>query len=84
MTKSLRAFFLPHFGRTFPFSEPLIGGKGEELKPFKRLETDSSFQTRSYCCFVEWLTICSNLDEYALKLHNDEKDTAFSVKTVCY
>ena len=24
VTKSLRAFFLPHLGRTFPFSKPLI------------------------------------------------------------
>ena len=24
VTKSLGAFFLPHFGRTFPFSKPLI------------------------------------------------------------
>ena len=24
MTKSLRAIFLPHLGRTFPFDQPLI------------------------------------------------------------
>ena len=24
VAKSLRAFFLPHFGGTFPFGEPLI------------------------------------------------------------
>ena len=24
VTKSLRAFFLPHLGRSFPFSKPLI------------------------------------------------------------
>ena len=35
VTKSLRAFFLPHLERTFPFGEPLIGGEGEELKSFK-------------------------------------------------
>ena len=35
VTKSLGAFFLPHLGRTFPFSKPLIWGEGEELKPFK-------------------------------------------------
>ena len=38
------------------------------------MEPDSGFQMRSYCCSVEWLTTCSNLDEYALKLHNDDRD----------
>ena len=33
VTKSLRAFFLSHLGRTFPFSKS--GGEEEELKPFK-------------------------------------------------
>ena len=48
------------------------------------METDSGFQTRSYCYFVEWLTTCSNLDKYALKLHSDDRDTASSVETICY
>ena len=43
------------------------------------METNSSFQMRSYCCYVEWLTTCSNLDEYALKLHSDDRDTASSI-----
>jgi len=43
------------------------------------METDSGFQTRSYYYFVEWLTTCSNLDEYALKLHSDDRDAAFSI-----
>ena len=33
MIESLGAFFLSHFGRTFPFSKS--GGEEEELKPFK-------------------------------------------------
>ena len=45
------------------------------------METDSSFWTRAYYCFVEWLTTCNNLDEYALKLHNDDKNAASSVET---
>jgi len=48
------------------------------------METDSGFQTRSYYYFVEWLVICSNLDEYALKLYNDDKNAASSVEIVCY
>ena len=47
------------------------------------MEIDSGFWTRAYCCFVEWLTTCSNLDEYALKLHNDDSDAASSVETFC-
>ena len=35
VTKSLEAFFLPHFGRTFPSCKPLIQCEGEELKSFK-------------------------------------------------
>ena len=35
VTKSLLAFFLPHLGRTFSLSGPLIYCEGEELKPFK-------------------------------------------------
>ena len=48
------------------------------------VEIDSGFQMRSYSCFVEWLTTCSNLAEYVLKLHSDNKDAAFSVETICY
>ena len=48
------------------------------------METNSSFWTRSYCCFVKWLTTCSNLDEYALKVHSDDRDAASSVETICY
>ena len=33
--ESLEALFFPYLGRTLPFSEPLIRGKEEELKPFK-------------------------------------------------
>ena len=45
------------------------------------METDSGFWTRAYYCFVEWLTICSNLNEYALKLYSDDRDAASSVET---
>ena len=45
------------------------------------MEIDFGFRTKAYYCFVEWLTTCSNLDEYALKLHNDDKDAASLVKT---
>ena len=48
------------------------------------METDSNFQTRSYYCFVKWLTTCSNLDKYALKFHNDDRDAASSIETFCY
>ena len=41
------------------------------------METDSGFQMRLYCCSVEWLTTCSNLDEYALKLYSDDKYADF-------
>ena len=47
------------------------------------METNFGFSMRSCCCFVEWLTTYSNLDEYALKLHNDEKNMASSVETFC-
>ena len=40
----------------------------------------SVFRTRSYYCFAKWLTICSNLDKYALKLHSDDRDAASSVE----
>ena len=43
------------------------------------METDFGFQIRSYYCVVEWLTTGSNLDEYALKLHSDDKDSASSI-----
>ena len=42
------------------------------------METDSSFRMRAYYCFVEWPTTYSNLDDYALKLHSDDRDVAFS------
>ena len=45
------------------------------------METDFGFRVRAYYCFVEWLTTCSNLDEYALKLHSDDRDAASSVET---
>ena len=45
------------------------------------METDSGFQMRAYYCFVEWLTTSNNLDEYALKLHSDDRNVASSVKT---
>ena len=45
------------------------------------METDFGFRTRAYYCFVEWLTTCSNLDVYALKLHSDDRDVASSVET---
>ena len=48
------------------------------------METNSRFRMRSYYYFVEWLITCSNLDEYALKLHNDDRDTTSSVETFCY
>ena len=48
------------------------------------METDSGFRMRSYYYFVEWLITCSNLDDYALKLHSDNINSAFSVETICY
>ena len=45
------------------------------------MEIDSSFRTRSCYCFVKWLTTCSNLDEYALKLHGDDRNAASLVET---
>ena len=45
------------------------------------METNSSFRTRAYYCFVEWQTTCSNLDESALKLHGDDRNAASLVKT---
>ena len=47
------------------------------------METDSGFRTRPYYCFVEWLTTCNNLDEYALKLHSDNRSAASFVETFC-
>ena len=47
------------------------------------METNSGFQKRSYYCFVEWLTTYSNLDEYALKVHSDDRNAVFSVETFC-
>ena len=43
------------------------------------METDFGFQIRSYYCTVEWLTIGSNLDKYALNLHSDDRDSASSI-----
>ena len=37
------------------------------------MKIDSDFQMRPYYCFVEWLTTYNNLDEYALKLHSDDR-----------
>ena len=50
----------------------------------KKVEADSVFQMRSYCCSIEWLTTCSNLVEYALKLHNDDRDDASYIYTFDY
>ena len=47
------------------------------------METNSGFWTRAHYCFVEWLTICRNLDEYALKLHNDDRNAASFVEISC-
>jgi len=41
VTKSLRAFFLPYLGRTFPFDESLIrrwGGRIETIQVWKEHE----------------------------------------------
>ena len=46
--------------------------------------TDSGFRTKAHYCFVEWLTTCSDLVEYALKLYSDDKDAASSIETFCY
>ena len=46
--------------------------------------TDSSFQTRAYYCFLEWLITYSNLDECALKLRNDDRNAVSFVKTFYY
>ena len=48
------------------------------------MEIDSGFRMKAYYCFVEWLTTYSNLDEYALKFHSDDKNVASSVKIFCY
>ena len=48
------------------------------------MEIDSGFQTRAYYYFIEWLTTCNNLDEYALNLHNDDRNAASSVETFYY
>ena len=48
------------------------------------MEIDSGFQTRAYYYFIEWLTTCNNLDEYALKLYNDNRNVASFVETFCY
>ena len=48
------------------------------------METDSGFWTRAFYCFVEWLTTCRNLDEYTLKLHNDDRNVASFVETSCF
>ena len=45
------------------------------------METGSGFRMRAYYYFVEWLTTCSNLDEYALKLYSDDINAASSVET---
>ena len=45
------------------------------------MEIGSGFRMRAYYYFVEWLTTCSNLDEYALKLYSDDRDAASSVET---
>ena len=47
------------------------------------METDSDSQIRPYYYFVEWLTTYSNLDEYALMLHSDNRNAASSVETFC-
>ena len=47
------------------------------------METNSDFQMRPYYYFVKWLTTYSNLDEYALKLHNDDRNVASFVETFC-
>ena len=47
------------------------------------METDSSFRIKAYYCFVGWLTTCSNLDEYALKIHSDDRNETSFVKTFC-
>ena len=48
------------------------------------MKIGSGLRTRSYYCFVEWLTTCSNLDKCALKLHSDDRDVVSSVETFCY
>ena len=45
------------------------------------METDFGFLMRAYYYFVKWLTTYSNLDEYVLKLHNDDRNAASFVET---
>ena len=48
------------------------------------METDSGFQTRAYYCFLEWLTTYSNLNECALKLRSDDRNSVSLVMTFYY
>ena len=45
------------------------------------MKNDYGFEMKAYYCFVEWLTTCGNLDEYTVKLHNDDRNAASLVKT---
>jgi len=42
------------------------------------METDYSFRMKAYYCFIEWPTTYSNLDDYALNLHSDDRNAASS------
>ena len=48
------------------------------------METYSSFRTRSYCCFVEWLTTYSNQVKYVQYIHSDGREATSSVQTFSY
>ena len=47
------------------------------------MQTDYGFRMRTYYCFVVWLITCNNLDEYALKLHSDDRNAVSFVETFC-
>ena len=47
------------------------------------MKIDFGFQTTACYCFVEWQITYSNLDEYALKFHSDDKNAASFVETFC-
>ena len=68
VTKSLGAFFLPHLGRTFPFSKPLIQWKGGRIKTVQVRKEHEGFEKISKRSKGGWKLILVSRRDHAIAL----------------
>ena len=68
MRESLRTLFLPHLGRTFPFSKPLIRRWGGRIKTFQVWKEHDGFKKISKRSEGGWKLILVSWCDHAIAL----------------